>query len=128
MQGKTWILIVGLIIIVGALSIRPLSQRIHENNNAITNITGQTNINETQGFMQCAAGRYFICSETSSPLLHNKTDRPPTVCGCAPEKCPSSARFLIVGPARDSAGRITEEKWPDGSLKGNFVCESSEPP
>ncbi|MBX4196676.1 hypothetical protein KW805_03745 [Candidatus Pacearchaeota archaeon] len=116
MDGKIWLLIFGVIILIAALLVHPSSEN---NTNIITALKGKSNTTQSDDFKRCGMGNQFRCMMTSQGTLYDPDNPPPTVCGCAPTTCPIGYG-LLVG--------IAEGNWPDGSRKGMFSCTNEWPP
>lgn len=65
-------------------------------------------------------GYHFGCNYVSQGAAWDYNNPPPQVCGFIPNSCPKNEPFVIAN--------LDTGAWPDGSLKGSFVCSESMPP
>ena len=88
-------------------------------NTATTTVNTTTNTN-LQVSGQCSMqSTNFTCQHLSQGSEYDPKNPPETVCGCKPISCPADKPYVI--------SYRTNEKWSDGSQKGNFICESEFP-
>lgn len=66
------------------------------------------------GWKTCPAGQRFGCRARSQGIAPARGETIPEVCGCIPD-CDGLQLIAFQ----------LDERWPDGSRKGNFVCSAS---
>lgn len=77
---------------------------------------GQKPAPSRPAWKQCPAGKRFGCETMSAGMPPPRGEEYPKVCGCLPRCRPPNPVLVSFS---------TDAHWPDGSIKGRFVCASA---
>lgn len=77
-----------------------------------TKTTSKKTTSSTSVYSCSSSSEEFKCQKITQGA-YNPNSPAPTVCGCAPKSCPKG-EFVIASSASGT--------WPDGRLKGSFMC------